>query len=165
MEELADGKMQQSRTPGDQFALDQDENSDADYDIEEAGGSGDELDDGYYDEKEQELAQIHVKAMIEQVLKLTEQCGDINLAMTMMRLDSFEKSIVVQHLQEHFDFLKQSSNEPQTQKQGAAKKGKEDFDFDKVGIDHNSQDFLLPESVEADAMFAAQGDYEMEIGP
>ena len=38
--------------------------------------------------------------MCEQVLKVTEQVGDPNLAMTMMRLDDFEKQIVLKRLRE-----------------------------------------------------------------
>ena len=38
--------------------------------------------------------------MCEQVLKVTEQVGDTNLAMTMMRLDDFEKQIVLKRLRE-----------------------------------------------------------------
>lgn len=38
--------------------------------------------------------------MCEQVLKVTEQVGDPNLAMTMMRLDDFEKQIVLKKLRE-----------------------------------------------------------------
>jgi len=46
-------KIQHSRAPATHFPLQNDEeHSDGDYDIEEAGGSGDEIDDGYYDEKE-----------------------------------------------------------------------------------------------------------------
>jgi hypothetical protein len=30
---------------------------------------------------------MHMQAMVKQVIKLTEQCGDVNLAMQMMRLD------------------------------------------------------------------------------
>lgn len=74
--------------------VDDDENGD--YGIEQQ--SADDADEQYYDEKEQELAQLHIQAMIQQVIKLTEQCGDVNLAMTMMRLDAFEKSIVVRKL-------------------------------------------------------------------
>lgn len=80
------------------YPLDDEDHSDDDYDIEAAGGSDDDIDDDYYDEKEKEMAQMQIKAMIARVINLTEQCGDVNLAMNMMRLDNFEKSIVVQHL-------------------------------------------------------------------
>lgn len=69
---------------------------DDDYDIEQQ--SGDDEEEQYYDEKEQQLAQLHIQAMMQQVLKLTEQCGDVNLAMHMMRLDAFEKSLVIRNI-------------------------------------------------------------------
>ena len=55
---------------------------DDDYDAEENSEE-----ESYYYEKEQQLAQMHMQAMVKQVIKLTEQCGDVNLAMQMMRLD------------------------------------------------------------------------------
>ena len=46
------------------------EDDDDDYDIE--GVHDDEADEAYYDEKEQELAQLHIQNMMQQVVKLTE---------------------------------------------------------------------------------------------
>jgi len=39
---------------------------------------------------------------MEQVLLLTEKTGDPNLAMQMLELDPYEKSIVVKNLREYF---------------------------------------------------------------
>jgi len=43
-----------------------------------------------------------VQALMEQVLNLTEQTGDPNIAMQLLELDPYEKSVVVKNLLEYF---------------------------------------------------------------
>jgi len=43
-----------------------------------------------------------VQALMEQVLNLTEQTGDPNIAMSLLELEPYEKSIVVRHLRDYF---------------------------------------------------------------
>jgi len=68
------------------------------------GEYGDEqidADDIYYEEHE-EMNEEEVQALMEQVLNLTEQTGDPNIAMQLLELDPYEKSVVVKNLREYF---------------------------------------------------------------
>lgn len=45
---------------------------------------------------------MELEALMNEVLKLTEQTGDPNIAMQILDLDPYEKSLVVKNLREYF---------------------------------------------------------------
>lgn len=89
---------------------------------------------------------MHFQAMLKQVIKLTEQCGDVNLAMQMMRLDQYE----IRSLQEYF-YLQQQQQKIDTMQSQDVDQSESSF-----GLKSKSQDILR--SSQFDAEWAANDD-------
>ncbi len=83
---------------------------------------------------------MHFQAMLKQVVKLTEQCGDVNLAMQMMRLDQFE----IRSLQEYF-YLQQQQQMIDTMQTKDVDQSEGSF-----GLKSKSQDILRSSEFDAE---------------